>query len=76
VPVGLLIRRGSVLKAKLRIVKRLGRARAVTKLFIKTRDKLYNIYKKRNKLNSNLNKVRSNIILIIIILLKTISSLN
>jgi hypothetical protein len=30
--VGLLIRRGSVLKAKLRIAKRLGKARAVTPL--------------------------------------------
>jgi hypothetical protein len=30
VPIGLLIRRGSVPKAKLRMAKRLGRARAVT----------------------------------------------
>jgi hypothetical protein len=30
VPIGLLIRRGSVLKAKLRIAKRLGKACAVT----------------------------------------------
>jgi hypothetical protein len=30
VPVGLLIRKGSVLEAKLRMAKRLGRARAVT----------------------------------------------
>jgi hypothetical protein len=30
VPIGLLIRRGSIFKAKLRMAKRLGRARAVT----------------------------------------------
>jgi hypothetical protein len=34
VPAGLLIRRGSVPEAKLRIAKRLGRARAVTLSFI------------------------------------------
>jgi hypothetical protein len=32
VPVGLLIRRGSVLEAKLRMAKRLGRARAMIEL--------------------------------------------
>jgi hypothetical protein len=39
-------------------------------------NKLYNIYKKRNKLNNNPSKARSNIVLIVIILLKTIRCLN